>query len=110
MNNQNNCATICTSKDEFTPAALDDLARMILPHLLQHLDIQNTTDVGTPDPKGDGPDMAAKINRYVFIDGKKQWIHANSEQEYAEKLVRLYAGDVAPADSGKHDFGKYAMN
>ena len=110
MNNQNSCATICTNEDEFTPAALDGLARMILPHLLQHLEIQNMTDVGTPDPKGDGPDMATKIHRPVTIHGRTVWIRANSEQEYAEKIMRLYAGDVAPVVTGKHDFGKYAMN
>ena len=87
MNNQNSYATICTKENEFTPAALDGIARMILPHLLRHLEMQNKTDEEAPEPKGAGLDMATKINRTVVIDGQRRWIHANTEQEYAEKLL-----------------------
>ena len=56
--------------------------------------------------------MATKINRTVVIDGQRRWIRANTEQEYAEKLLKLYAGESAvpavPAE--KHDFATYAMN
>lgn len=33
--------------------------------------------------------MAAKINRAVLIHGKKTWIRANTEQEYADKLAAV---------------------
>lgn len=56
--------------------------------------------------------MAYKITRTVTIHGQQRWIRANSEQEYAEKLLKLYAGDPAPAaaTAGKHDFTTYATN
>ena len=37
-----------------------------------------------------GNHMAAKINRSVIINGTRKWIRANSEQEYAEKLAKLF--------------------
>ena len=56
-----------------------------------------------------GNRMAAKINRSVIINGARKWIHANSEQEYAEKLGKLF-GTEKVSESGKHIFGKYAEN
>ena len=53
--------------------------------------------------------MAAKINRSVIINGARKWIHANSEQEYAEKLGKLF-GTEKVSEHGKHIFGKYAEN
>lgn len=53
-------------------------------------------------------DMASKINRTVTVDGVKRWIHANSEQEYADKLVKLL--DRKPTETVKHPFGEYALN
>ena len=57
-------------------------------------------------------DMAYKITRTVVINGRQHWIRAATEQEYADKLLKLYAGDPAPAaaTAGKHDFAFYAMN
>lgn len=112
MNNQNNCATICTNGEEYTSAALDELARRLLPSLIMHFENQNMTDKEAPEPKGAGLDMATKINRTVMIHGQKRWIHANTEQEYAEKLLKLYAVETAPAavPAVKHDFAAYAMN
>jgi len=54
-------------------------------------------------------EMATKINRSVMINGKKRWIHANSEQEYANKLIALLEKDEEPA-AGKHNFTDYALN
>ena len=55
-------------------------------------------------------DMAYKITRTVIINGQQRWIRANSEQEYADKLLKLYAGDSVPAaaTADKHDFTTYA--
>ena len=57
-----------------------------------------------------GTDMAYKITRTVVINGKQHWIRAATEQEYADKLLKLYAGDPAPAavTADKHDFATYA--
>ena len=53
--------------------------------------------------------MAAKINRSVVINGTRKWIHANSEQEYAEKLAKMF-GVEKRQESGKHIFSDYSQN
>ena len=53
-------------------------------------------------------EMASKINRTVTIDGVKRWIHANTEQEYADKLVKML--DRRIPETGKHPFSEYALN
>ena len=53
-------------------------------------------------------EMATKINRTVTINGTKRWIHANSEQEYCDKLAKLFCGE--PQDKVKHLFSEYALN
>lgn len=52
--------------------------------------------------------MATKINRTIMIGGVKRWIHANTEQEYADKLMKLL--DSKPPETGKHPFSEYAWN
>lgn len=52
-------------------------------------------------------EMATRINRTIMINGVKKWIHANTEQEYAEKIWKLYSTCSA---SQKHNFGDYALN
>ena len=52
--------------------------------------------------------MATKINRTVTINGEKRWIHANTEQEYADKLMKLM--DCKPSEADKHLFREYALN
>ena len=52
--------------------------------------------------------MATKINRTVTIDGVKRWIHANTEQEYADKLAKLFCGE--PQNRATHLFSDYALN
>lgn len=48
----------------------------------------------------------AKINRTVVINGKQRWIHAQNEQEYAEKLAKLY--NCKAKTSVGHNFKEYA--
>lgn len=54
----------------------------------------------------------AKITRNVTVNGVKHWIRANTEQEYADKLLSLVvspsAVPTAPAPV-KHLFADYAM-
>ena len=53
--------------------------------------------------------MAAKINRTVMIDGERRWIHANTEQEYADKLLSLTQAEQK-RETAKHEFKPYALN
>ena len=56
----------------------------------------------------DFSEMATKINRTIIINGERRWIHANTEQEYADKLARLLSGDSE--NKPKHDFAEFAWN
>lgn len=51
----------------------------------------------------------AKITRTVTINGVKHWIRANTEQEYADKLMKLVGSQNAAQESCKHLFSDYAM-
>ena len=55
-------------------------------------------------------EMATKINRTVTIDGVKRWIHCNTEQEYADKLLKLVGTKDTAQERSKHLFSEYAMN
>ena len=58
-----------------------------------------------------GKRMPAKINRSVVINGTRKWIRANSEQEYAEKLMKLSVSGMEKIQwSERHNFGEYAEN
>lgn len=52
-------------------------------------------------------DMATKITRAVYINGSKRWIRANTEQEYADKIIKLYEEERTPS---QHSFSEYAWN
>ena len=71
-----------------------------------HLD--NRTELDCMPFRQEGEEMATKINRTIMIDGVKRWIHANTEQEYADKLMKLL--DRKPPETGKHPFSEYAWN
>lgn len=97
-------ANVAENGDKLDTVALDELARSLAPLMIKHL--ENCIDVeNTPFQKGDGPTM--KINRAVVIGEKKHWIRANTEQEYAEKLMELYGGSIQ-APTQKHNFPDYA--
>ena len=51
----------------------------------------------------------AKITRTVTINGAKHWIRANTEQEYADKLLKLVGSQGTAQERGKHLFADYAM-
>lgn len=54
----------------------------------------------------------AKITRTVTINGVKHWIRASTEQEYADKLLKLVVPQSAPSaapEPAKHLFSDYAM-
>ena len=53
--------------------------------------------------------MKYKINRQITYGGKTYWIHAHTEQEYAEKLMCLCSSAADPVKE-KHKFKTYALN
>ena len=83
---------------------------VILSHWLDksgHLENRTQEPDYTPFPQG-VEEMATKINRTVVVSGKKRWIHANTEQEYADKLLQLVGG--GPSDGEGHPFEEFAWN
>ena len=82
------------------------------------------TDTPTPDSQGQqhldnctkldcmlfqGEIEMAKITRTVTINGAKHWIRANTEQEYAEQLLKLVGTQDTAPEHSKHLFADYAM-
>lgn len=108
---QNFCDNISPIDGDIA-ALCDSLALRLMPTILQHLENGILANDCALPQKGDGPEMAYKITRTVNINGKQHWVRANTEQEYAEKLLKLYADDTPPAivPADKHDFTKYALN
>lgn len=71
-----------------------------------HLD--NSTQELDCMPFQQGVEEMAKITRTVTINGVKHWIRANTEQEYANKLLEMVSH--TPTETGKHLFTEYAWN
>ncbi len=71
----------------------------------QHLD--NCTKLDCTPFQGEN-EMAPKITRTVTINGAKHWIRANTEQEYADKLLKLVGTQDTPLEQSKHPFADYA--
>ena len=74
----------------------------------QHLDNRIELDC-TPFQ---GEIEMAKITRTVTINGVKHWIRASTEQEYADKLLKLVGPQSAPSavpEPSKHLFADYAL-
>lgn len=51
----------------------------------------------------------AKITCTVTINGVKHWIRANTEQEYADKLLNPQSAPIAASEPVKHLFADYAL-
>ena len=71
----------------------------------QHLD--NRIELDCTPFQGEN-EMAPKITRTVIINGAKHWIRANTEQEYADKLLKLVGTQDTPLEQSKHPFADYA--
>ena len=71
----------------------------------QHLD--NCIELDCTPSKGEIE--MAKITRTVTINGAKHWIRANTEQEYADKLLKLIGTQGTASERSKHLFADYAM-
>ena len=59
-------------------------------------------------PFPQGVEGMAKITRAVTINGTKHWIRADTEQQYANKLLELV--NHKPPETSKHLFSEYAWN
>lgn len=70
--------------------------------------LENSTQELDCMPSQQGDVEMAKINRTITIDGVKRWIHASTEQEYADKLIKLL--DHTSPETSKHSFSEYAWN
>lgn len=72
----------------------------------QHLDNCKELDC-MPFQKGENE--MAKITRTVTINGVKHWIRASTEQDYADKLLKLVGSQNTAQQNSKHLFADYAM-
>lgn len=95
----------------FPPFMVQSLCTLLAGLVQAYLDNYISFPIDDVAIKG-ANDMAAKINRKVTIDGKLYSIHANSEQEYAEKLIEKLGATatVGSLIGDKHNFEQYARN
>ena len=107
LTNEKSCSNIGSIDGDLT-ALCDALALRLMPSIMQHLENGIFANDCALSLKGDGAEeMAPKIRRAVMLNGQKRWIQANTEQEYAEKLLALSSAPTVPKD--KHDFAEYAL-
>lgn len=69
--------------------------------------LENCTDNNgiVSSPEGDDLNMASKNVYSVMVNGRRHWIRASSQQEFADKLLALNSQPTAPT---AHDFKAYA--
>lgn len=60
------------------------------------------------ESEGKMPLNASKIRRQITLNGVKVWITANTEQEYADKLLKLSGISQGAVSEKKHPFREYA--
>ena len=82
------------------------LLRQSLCDSLGYLNKCINQEYGAPQ---EGVDHMPKINRTIMLNGRRLWIHAENEQEYAEKLIKLYDEETASRRTDKHNFREYAL-
>ncbi len=49
-----------------------------------------------------------EIRRRIEISGNKVWIRANSEQEYADKIIERYRESIGAEEQSSHNFRAFA--
>ena len=55
--------------------------------------------------------MSKRIRREIVINGIKRWVCGETEQEYADKLLRLFSDNLdVKSQEKKHNFEEYAWN
>lgn len=91
-----------------------DVSRQTIAEL-KKMNLDNFTEKLADVSREESEDMATqmKIRRPIMIAGQKCWISGNSEQQYAENVIKAIQGDIHAvptkhnADS-KHNFKAYA--
>jgi len=74
------------------------------------LDLENRI-IRNAAPFQEEEEMAKRIRREVVVNGIKHWITGNTEQEYAERLMKVVALEKSKEVSGqRHNFGLYSEN
>lgn len=76
----------------------------------QSANLENQITCSSREERGETMSInKKKIRREVLLHGVKVWVTADSEQEYADKLLRL-AGAANGSPREKHLFRNYALN
>lgn len=84
---------------------------------LKGLNFENFTEEWADMSREESADMAtqaAKIRRPITINGEKRWVSGNSEQEYAENVIKAAQGNTHTTQlkhttNSKHLFKPYAQ-
>lgn len=63
----------------------------------------------TLEPTEGGASMSKNICRPIMINNVKRWISANTEQEYAEKLIAMGGGIPQSESISKHSFNEWTQ-
>lgn len=82
------------------------LLRQSLCDSLKYLD-NCINRLSVTDSQGD--DDMPKINRTIMLNGQRLWIRADTEQEYAEKLIKIYDDESSYGIRDGHNFKDYAL-
>lgn len=82
------------------------LLRQSLCDSLKYLD-NRINRLSVTDSQGD--DDMPKINRTIMLNGQRLWIRADTEQEYAEKLIKIYDDESSYGIRDGHNFKDYAL-
>ena len=98
---ENKCAVCYNEGVEIDAPAPDSQGQQHLDNRIEKLDC-------TPF-RGEGENEMAKITRTVTLNGVKHWIRANTEQEYADKLLKLIGIQSTAPEPVKHLFADYAI-
>lgn len=76
----------------------------------QPLNLDNRIETDCVPCQQGAEKMATKINRTFLLNGVKHWVHANTEQEYVDKLQALLSAEQGQKKRTKTMFAEYAQN
>lgn len=88
--------TDCVNEAGLSQKSVLSSLRGLCRTLLSYLDNCTDSHDCMPFQQEGAGEMATKINRTVVVNGVQRWIHANTEQEYADKLAKLSMSNRQP--------------
>ena len=75
------------------------------------MNLENYTSVVSTMQQGDYDSMARnRIKRQITINNITKWVTGETEQEYAENLLKAFSEKQQKANTEKHDFKEYALS